>query len=91
MNQPGKVANAARGRPNRENDYFPVPVRAREFVLARQVRPSRPASACSFSTLRQNMMLIRRIPPAFPGGVHLFIQPTAIGSVSSISGHAIVY
>ena len=27
-NQPGKVANPARGRLNRENEYFPVPVRA---------------------------------------------------------------
>ena len=26
--QPGKVANPARGQLNRENDYFPVPVRA---------------------------------------------------------------
>ena len=25
-NQPGKVANAARGQLNRENEYFPVPV-----------------------------------------------------------------
>ena len=28
MDQPGKVANPARGRLNRENEYFPVPVRA---------------------------------------------------------------
>ena len=27
-NQPGKVANPARGQLNRENEYFPVPVRA---------------------------------------------------------------
>ena len=26
--QPGKVANPARGQRNRENDVFPVPVRA---------------------------------------------------------------
>ena len=26
-NQPGKVANPARGQLNRENEYFPVPVR----------------------------------------------------------------
>ena len=26
--QPGKVANSARGRLNRENEYFPVPFRA---------------------------------------------------------------
>ena len=28
MDQPDKVANPARGRLNRENEYFPVPVRA---------------------------------------------------------------
>ena len=44
--QPGKVANPARGQLNRENDFFPVLVRAREFGLARRVRQSRPASAC---------------------------------------------
>ena len=51
--QHGKVANPARGKLNRENEYFPVSVRAGEFGLARRVRLSRPASACSFSTLRQ--------------------------------------
>ena len=29
MDQPGKVANPARGQLNRENEYSPVPVRAR--------------------------------------------------------------
>ena len=28
MDQSGKVANPARGQLNRENEYFPVPVRA---------------------------------------------------------------
>ena len=28
MDQPDKVANSARGQLNRENEYFPVPVRA---------------------------------------------------------------
>ena len=28
MDQPGKVANPARGQLNRENEYSPVPVRA---------------------------------------------------------------
>ena len=28
MDQPGKVANLVRSQLNRENDYFPVPVRA---------------------------------------------------------------
>ena len=29
MDQPGKVANPARGQLNRENEHSPVPVRAR--------------------------------------------------------------
>ena len=45
--QPGKVANPALGQLNRENEYFPVPVRAWEISFARRVRQSRPASACS--------------------------------------------
>ena len=28
MDKPGRVANPARGQLNRENEYFPVPVRA---------------------------------------------------------------
>ena len=55
MDQPGKVANPSRGQLNRENEYFPVRVRAREVGLARRVRQSRPASACSFSILRLNL------------------------------------
>ena len=73
MDRPGMVANPARGQLNRENEYFPVRVRAREFGLAGQVRPSRPASANSFLTLRLNLVLTYGIPPEFPGGVHLFI------------------
>ena len=47
MDQPGMVTNPARGQLNRNNESFPVLVRAEEFGLARRVRPSRPASACS--------------------------------------------
>ena len=56
MDQPGKVANPARGQLDRENEYSPVPVRAWEFGLAIRVQPSRPASACSFSILRLNLV-----------------------------------
>ena len=31
MDQPGKVANPARGQLNRENEHSPVPVRSREL------------------------------------------------------------
>ena len=57
MDQPGKVVNPARGQLNVENEYFPVPVCAREFDLARRIQPSRPVLACPFSTLRLNLVL----------------------------------
>ena len=91
MVQPGKVANPALGQLQREHDYFPVPVRAREFGLARWVRPSRPVSACSFSAFKLNLVLTHGIPPDFRGGVHLVTPSYAIGSVPSLLGHAIAY
>ena len=36
--QPGKVASPARCQLNSEDEYFPVPVRAREFGFARRVQ-----------------------------------------------------
>ena len=47
IDEPGKVVSLARGQMNKENEYFPVRVRALEFGLARRVRQSRPASAYS--------------------------------------------
>ena len=80
MDQPGVVANPARGKLNRGFlFYFPVPVCAWKFGLARQVRPSRPASACSFSTLRLNLVLTRGVTPDFRSGVHLFFLHTPSG------------
>ena len=44
------------------------------------------------SILRLNLALTYGIPPEFRGGVHLFVKPPyAIGSVPSLSGHAIAY
>ena len=65
MDQPGKVANPARGQLSRVNFFLAVPVRAREFCLARQVRPSRPALPYSFSTLKLNLVLAHGISPDF--------------------------
>ena len=38
----------------------------------RQIWPSRPVSACSFSTLRLNLVLTHGIAPDVHGGVHIF-------------------
>ena len=70
MDQSGKVAaDPARDQRMRENKYSPVSVRAREFGLARWVQPSRPASACSFSILKLNLLHThtRFLPISVPG------------------------
>ena len=90
MDQPGKVANPARGQMNRVKKIPLFPF-APVFGLVRRVRPSHPASACSFSTLRLNLVHTLGIPSDFLGGVHLFIPTHVIGSVPSLSGHAIAY
>ena len=72
MDQPTKVANPAPGQLKRENEYFSARVRALELGLARRVRQSRPASACSFSKLRLNLVLTYGIPPELRGTAHLF-------------------
>ena len=72
MDQPGRVVNPARGQLNRENEYFPVPVRAREFGLETGSAVSSRVSLL-ISILRLNLVLIYGIPPEFRGGVHLFI------------------
>ena len=90
--QPGEVANPARGQLNREHEYLPIPVRARAFGLARRVWQSRPASAC----LSPYSGGIWYLPTGFPpssavASICLFKPPNAIESVPSLSGHAIAY
>ena len=49
-------------------------------------------STCSFSVLTLNLVLTHGIPPGVHGGVHIFLPtPHAVGSVPSLSGHAIAY
>ena len=60
--------------------------------LAPDVSVSRDtASAYLFSTLRLNLVLPGGVPPTFHGGVHLFMPPTTIEPVPSLSGHANAY
>ena len=60
MNQPGKVANSALGYLKIErgfrNDYSLSPFEPEIFVWQDGVRPSRPASARSFYTLKLNII-----------------------------------
>ena len=85
----GKVANPARGQLNRENGYFSVRVRAWELGLARRVRQSRPASACSQAESGAYLRDSSRVPRR---RTFIYLKPPcAIGSVPNLSGHAIVY
>ena len=92
MDQPGNVTNPARGQLKRENEYFPVRVRAWEFGLVRRVRQSRPASACSSSYSGWIWCLLTGfLPISVPAFIYLLKPPYAIGSVTSLSGHAFAY
>ena len=52
---------------------------------------ARPSSACSFPTLRLNLVLTHGIPPTFRDGVHLYIPSTTIGPIPSLSDHTIAH
>ena len=89
IDQPGKVVNPARGQLNRENEYFPVSVRAGEYGLARQVKQSRPASACSPLYSGWSQYLLTEFPPSSAAAsIYLFkltyashrVSPEFIGS-----------
>ena len=90
MDQPGKVANPARGQLNRENDVPLSPCVPENLVsrdgFSRPV-PRQPArlhtQAESGAYLRDSSRVPRRRPFMKP--------PYAIGSVPSLSGHAIAY
>ena len=90
MDQPGKVANPARGQLNRENN-IPLSPCVPENLVSRDGF-SRPVShqpahlhtqAESGAYLRDSSRVPRRRPFMKP--------PYAIGSVPSLSGHAIAY
>ena len=77
MDQPGKVANPARGPLNSKNDISPVPVRAGEFGLARQVRrpvPSR-VSLLILHTQADWCLLTRFLPLSATTSIYLHRQP----------------
>ena len=90
MDQPGKVANPARGELNRENNIPLSPCVPENLVsrdgFSRPV-PRQPAhlhtQAESGACLRDSSRVPRRRPFMKP--------PYAIGSVPSLSGHAVAY
>ena len=73
MDQPGKVANPARGQVNRENVFFPCP-RSRLRIWFLETGSAVPFRvSLLISILRLNLVLTHGIPPESRGGVHLFI------------------
>ena len=89
-NQPGKIANVARGQlltAEQGKRIIPCPhshlrIWSCETGLA---VPSRPASACSFPYPRLSLVLTYEIPPAFRGGVHTLSVHTMYNECSSTS------
>ena len=70
--QPGKVANPARGQLNREMDISLSPF-APENLVSRHGFGSPVPRQPAHSILRLNLVLTYGITPEFHGGVHLFI------------------
>ena len=93
MDQPGKVANAARRQLKRENEYFAVSSFAPENLVSRDKFGSPVphesahlyARAESSAYLRDPSRVLRRCPFVY------LKPPHAIGPVPSLSGHAIAY
>ena len=90
MDRPGKVANPARGQLNRENN-IPLSPCVPENLVSRDgfSRPV-PRQSAHFHTPAESGAYLRdssRVPRRRP-----FMKPPyAIGSVPSLSGHAIAY
>ena len=88
MDQPGKVANLARGQLNRENTYFHSPY-LRLGIWSRETGSAVPSRvSLLISILRLDLVLTYGIPPEFRV-IYFFKPPYAIGSVPSQSGQAL--
>ena len=90
MDQPGKVANPARGQLNRENSIPLSPCVPENLVSVDGFSRPVPRQPAHLHTQAESGVLTYGIPPEFRGGVHMK-PPYAIGSVPSLSGHAIAY
>ena len=95
MDQPGKVANPARGQLNRENEYF-LPPFAHENLVSRDSFgnpvPRQPAHL--HTQAETTGVYLRRDSSRFPRRrrlIYLNRHTYPIGSVPSLSGHAVAY
>ena len=72
MDQPGKIANPARGQLNRENNIRLSPAYLR--IWSREMGSAAPSRvSLLISILRLNLVHTYGIPPEFRSGAHLFI------------------
>ena len=93
MDQPGKVANPARGQLNRENN-IPLSPCVPENLVSRdgfsRPDPRKPAHLHTHTESGAYLRDSSRVPRRRPF-IYLFKPPYTIGSVPSLSGHAIAY
>ena len=92
MDQPGKIANPARGQQNREN-YFSLFAFAPEDLVSRDgfgsPTPRQPAHLHTQAESRAYLRDSSRVPRRRP--IIYLKPPYAIGSIPSLSGHANAY
>ena len=90
MDQPGKVANPARGQLNRENNIPLSPCVSENLVSRDGFSRSVPRQPAHLYTQAESGVYLRdssRVPRRRP----FMKSPYTIGSVPSLSGHAIAY
>ena len=71
IDQPGMIANPARDQLSLRKQKSLSRSRLKIWLREEHVRPSRPASARYFSTLRLNLVLAHGISPAFQDDVYI--------------------
>ena len=72
MDQPGMVANPARGQLNRENEYFPVPL-SRLRIWSRKTGSAVPSRvSLLISILRLNLVLTEFLPSSAAASMYVW-------------------
>ena len=90
MDQPGKVANPARGQLNKENNHPLSPCVPENLVSRDGVSRPVPRQPARLHTQAESDAYLRN-SSRVPRGRPFMKPPNAIGSVPSSSGHAIAY
>ena len=92
-NRPVKVANTARGQLDREDEYSPLSRFAHENLVAQHGFDSPvPRQPVHLHTQAEyGTLLTVLLPISAAAAIYLFKPPYAIGSVPSLSGHAVEY